>query len=229
MKSKDLPLIAIILLSISLFSPHASAQQYDATDQHIPVNEYSGGGKFYFNIGSFNASSGDFVGIYLSTSSTNSNYSEIEVQITGKSGIVCDERATSFAQTIQLLYDDNYSITIIKRTSFFMDLMVRGEIVVYHHPVPLVTNPPSPTPAPSATPSHTLSPTSSPAPTSSSTTSILTLIPTLAPNQSSSNYQSNLTALTAIVSGIAIVVIVVSISLVYFKKHKPNTELDKKS
>jgi hypothetical protein len=180
MKNLALILTAIIFLSLPLYAIQpANAQQTSDADEHISVHEYSGGFRTYMNIGSFNASSGNYVGVDLSTSSTTRTYNEIEVQIVGATtGLAYDVRATRFAETFQLNNDDTYNITIIKHTPFYDDLTVSGEITIYHRLVALRTNPPSPSPIPTLKP--TLSPTATPSPSPLPTPSItLTPSPTV--------------------------------------------------
>jgi hypothetical protein len=180
---KDLALIltAIIFLSLPLYSMQSTnAQQTSDADKHISVHEYSGGFRTYMYIGSFNASSGNYVGVDLSTSSTTRRtYNEIEVQIVGATtGLAYDVRAIRFAETFQLNNDDTYNITIVKHTPFYDDLTVSGEITIYHRLVALRTNPPSPSPIPTLKP--TLSPTAIPSPSPLPTPSItLTPSPTV--------------------------------------------------
>ena len=164
MRKKALPLTTIIFLFLPLSGLHnVNAQQSNSPDEHISIQEFFGGFTSYQYPGSFNASSGNYVGVYLSVSSSDNHQWEIEVQIVSTTaGVVYDVRASGFAETFQINYDDTYNITIIKRSPFYVDLTVSGEITIYHHPVPLETNSPSP----ASTPKPVFSPT--PYPNSSS-------------------------------------------------------------
>jgi hypothetical protein len=176
----------IVLLSILVFHFLAlptlhllSADQTDGGDETITVQKYSAGLGTYFDAGSFNASAGNWVAVYLSTSSSKSKCSEAEVQVMGEtSGIAYDVTATSFAQTFQIDRDDAYKITIIKHSTFYQDLTVSGEIIVHHYPMAQVANlsslsptsalTPSPSSIPSPANSAAPSPMLSPSPTNRS-------------------------------------------------------------
>lgn len=158
MRKKAILLTAIIFLSLPLSALHIiNAQDLNSSDEFITVQHSFGGFETYLDVGSFNASSGNYVGINLFTSSKSTNYSQIEVKIVGaNSGVAYDATANSFAQTFQINYNDTYSITIINFNAFYQDLTVSGEIIIYHHPIVLTTNQlsisPTPTPIPTNTP-----------------------------------------------------------------------------
>ena len=213
MRKKAMLLTAIVFLSLPLFALHiVNAQQTNSPDEHIAVQEFFGGFTSYQYPGSFNASSGNYVGVDLSVSSSDNHQWEIEVQIVGTtSGVVYDVRASGFAETFQINNDDTYNITLIKRSPFYVDLTVSGEITIYHRSVPLVTNPPSPSPVPTPKPTLSLSPYPS-----SSTTSDTSPSPNVSPSPTVPTFLLVLT-LTAVI--IATIVAVVGL-LVYFKKHK---------
>jgi hypothetical protein len=85
-----LTLIVFFSLALSILQP-IRADQTNGGDETIIVQKYSGGFGTYLDAGSFNASAGNWVEFYLSTSSSNSKYSYIEVKVTGdNSGIAYD-------------------------------------------------------------------------------------------------------------------------------------------
>jgi hypothetical protein len=165
--------------------------------------------------GSFNASAGNWVEFYLSTSSSNSKYSYIEVKVTGdNSGIAYDVTATSFVQTFQINRDDTYKITIIKLSPFYDDLTVSGEIIVHHYPMPLTTNLPSLSPVPALTPS----PSPIPFPTNSaSPTPLLSPSPT---NRLSAHGSEPFPAVPVAAVSAAVVTLACAGVILYLRKRK---------
>jgi hypothetical protein len=209
-----LSLIFFLSLALSILQPISAVDQTNGDDETITVQKYSGGFTTYLDAGSFNASAGNWVAVYLSTSSSNSKYNEIEVQVVGdNSGIPYDATAASFAQTFQIKRDDTYKITIIKLSPFYDDLTVSGEIIVHHYPMPLTTNLPSLSPVPALTPS----PSPIPSPTNSASPT-----PLLSPSPTNrlSNHETGLLT-TNFMTITSVLIVFISLSLmVFFKLQK---------
>ena len=183
----------ILFIVISLAITSLVYGQYLAGDKDISVNFYSGGVTYYMSPDSFNASVGNFVGVYLSTSSSNYNYNKIEVQIVGSnSGIVYDATSTSFTETFELNQTDTYKVTIIKQTPFYANLRVTGDIIVYNHTVPITRSTVTAKPTPNQSDSN-----------QSNSTNILTPTPT--PSVPEFSYLTILPILLTIPIALAIV------------------------
>ena len=122
-------------------------------DVNFVVQEYFGafsGSRF---IGSFHASPGDSVELDLTALSSDGYKREVQVQIQGaNSGVVYDAVANNFFQTIQISSDDSYNITVIKRSPFYSDLTVSGEIIVHYNSGNQTTPTPSQNPNPQPQP-----------------------------------------------------------------------------
>jgi hypothetical protein len=100
-------------------------------------------------IGSFNANSGDY--IVLNISSVNIDPDRpidrwvVELDIISTKHGACYVSDTQFSQTIMLNYTDYYTITAAKH-QFWSSVRISGEVTVFHNPVPSVTNSLSPVP-----------------------------------------------------------------------------------
>ncbi len=121
-----------------------------------------------YTIGSFSANSGDYIILNISSVNVDPDRPNdcwgVELDIISTKHGTSYVSDTQFSQTIMLNYTDYYTITAQKR-QFWSSVMVSGEVTVYHNPVPLVTNSPSPVPAISApNSSSSLNPNVSPTP-----------------------------------------------------------------
>lgn len=213
MKKKIILLAITVFISLTVSSLNLiRAEQTIGVDEKIIVQKYSDGFGTYLDVGSFNASPGNYVGVYLFTSSSSTNYSEIEVQVVGQnSGTAFDVRATNFNQVFQINSDDTYKITIIKQSPFYDDLTVSGEIIVHHYPMVITTNQPSPSPTLTQTPSP------SPIPTSTNSASPIPLL-SPSPTIQLSNQKPELLTTNFIIIVSAMLTAVISASLLVFFK-----------
>ena len=148
MKNRALTLPLIILL---LFASVAIVQTVvvAAEDNRIasaPVHEehfdfYEVMGMFAVDkyIGSFNATTGDYVELVISVTSNDQYAREIRLEIeSANHGVIYNATGNSLVQTVNLDYNDIYNITVIKKAPWYTTIRVSGKIDVYHFP-PKVT------------------------------------------------------------------------------------------
>jgi hypothetical protein len=99
-----------------------------------------------YTIGSFNANSGDYIVLNISSVNVDPNCPDdryiVELDIASAKHGTSYVSDTQFSQTIPLNYTDYYTITAEKH-QFWSSAKISGELIVYHNPVPLVTDSPS--------------------------------------------------------------------------------------
>jgi hypothetical protein len=173
--------VFVILVSILFISALDNTQTFRAEisptptipqQEHFIVQQtfWAFGGAYI--IGSFNANSGDY--IVLNISSVNVDPDRPDDRYVVELDIVSAKHGTSyvsdtqFSQTIMLNYTDYYTITAEKH-QFWSSVRISGELTVYYNPVPLETPSPSPSPSPTPSPNPLHSPSISVPPSSSPT------------------------------------------------------------
>ena len=114
-----------------------------------------------YRICSFGASSGDYIVLNISSINIdpdrpNDRY-VVDLEIASINHGTFYVSGTQFTQTITLNYSDSYTITADKH-QFWSSVKISGELTIYHNPVSIVTNSPSPSPV------STLKPTLLPTP-----------------------------------------------------------------
>ena len=170
--------VLVILVSILFISALANTQTIRAEisptptipqQEHFIVQQTFWAFGDTYAIGSFSANSGDYIVLNISSVNVDPDRPDdhyiVELDIVSAKHGTSYVSDTQFSQTIPLNYTDYYTITAEKH-QFWSSVRISGELTVYHNPVPLATDSPSPT----LTPEPTVSPT--PYPSNSSNSNI---------------------------------------------------------
>jgi hypothetical protein len=173
MKKTCILLIIVSVIFISIFADIniingevSSTPEVLEDEKFIVHHTFWAFGGFY-PICLFEAASGDFVQITISSINSDSDRPDdkyiIEFMISSTNHSTTVVQGTQFNEMIQLNYSDTYNITAAKHP-FYSSVTISGDVTVHHHLVPLTNN----TPLTSTVPS--LEPTLTPTPYSSNST-----------------------------------------------------------
>jgi len=102
-------------------------------DKHFVVRKVLGMFAVNESVCSFNASYGYWIELDISVSSDDLYERRITLELTSDNhGVIFNVTANKFNQTVNLDHNDDYNITITKRSPFYTTLRVNGKIDVYH-------------------------------------------------------------------------------------------------
>jgi hypothetical protein len=147
--------VLVILVSILFISALDNTQTIRAEisptptipqQEHFIVQQtfWAFGGTY--TTGSFSANSGDYFVLNISSVNVDPDHPDdhyiVELDIVNAKHGTSYISGTQFSQTIHLNYTDYYTITAEKH-QFWSSAKISGELIVYHNPVPLVTDSPS--------------------------------------------------------------------------------------
>jgi hypothetical protein len=180
MKKTCILLLIVSVIFISVFADIkiingevSSTPEVLEDEQFIVLHTFWAFGGLY-PICLFEAASGDFVQITISSINSDSDHPDdkyiIELMISSTNHSTTVVQGTQFNEMIRFNNSDTYNITAAKHP-FYSSVMISGEVTVHHHLVPLTNNTPSTSTVP------TLEPTLTPTPYSSNSTNSNTSTP----------------------------------------------------
>ena len=98
---------------------HAYSTLDTLNDEHFDIQKVLGMFAVNESIGSFNATNGYWIELDISATSDDPYERKIILEITSAHhGVIFDVTANKFTQTVNLDYDDDYNITIVKHNPF---------------------------------------------------------------------------------------------------------------
>ena len=130
-------ILLLILCSLMVTLPNIGVVKAEnnslvtVNDEHFIIQEVLGMFRNFF-VGSFNATTGYWIEINLSSSSTSNDPFFVYLNIlSANHGTTFSAKGKEFSQTVYLDYEDVYNITIAKRP-FYSSVRINGIIDVFH-------------------------------------------------------------------------------------------------
>lgn len=155
-----LAFVVLVICVSTIVNSQAIRGEISATLTNPQSERFSVSKEFWafsgsYRICSFGTSSGDYIVLNISSINIdpdrpNDRY-VVDLEIASINHGTFYVSGTQFTQTITLNYSDSYTITADKH-QFWSSVRISGELTVYHNPVPIVTNSPSPSPVPTLKP-----------------------------------------------------------------------------